>query len=230
VLGGVLLGAAPAPAAPAAPADDPAPPGFVLPEQVDLRNFTDADKVFLDKVKQAGLWEMPAGDQASRKGLGPRVREVGGLIASDHKVLDDDVERVAARFGYRLPTEPNVDQREWLKELNAKTGRDYDATFAQRLRYAHGVVYGAIANVRANSRNALMRLFAKQCEIFVHRHMSLLESTGEVDFDGLPPVNVPKGNLRAADMKNHPLTMIALFALTGAIGVVGVTRALRGTA
>jgi predicted outer membrane protein len=226
LIGILLLGGAPAQAA---PGDDPAPTGFELPENIDISNFSDTDKVFLQKVKQAGLWEIPMGNLAAQKGLSTRTKEVGKLIAADHVVLDDDVIRVAARFGYGLPTEATPEQKDWMKELTEKSGKAFDEAFAQRLRFAHGAVYGAIAQVRAGSRNPLMRAFAKQCEIFVHRHMTLLESTGEVNFDALPRPVVPKGNLRAADAKNQPLMLIAFFAVTGAIGVAGVARALRGT-
>jgi predicted outer membrane protein len=225
VLGLLLFATAPASAA---PGDEPGPAGFVIPEEVDVRNFSATDKVFLDKVKQAGLWEIPSGEWAEKKGVSERTRTVGRLIAADHRVLDDDVKRVAAQFGYRLPTAPSPDQQQWLDEMQAASGKEFDQVFAQRLRFAHGVVYGAIAQVRAHSRNELMRAFAKQCEIFVHRHMSLLDSTGEVNFDELPPAIVPKGNLRAADNRNKPLTLIALFTVTGAIGIAGVARALRG--
>jgi putative membrane protein len=225
LIGALLVGTSPSSAA---PGDEPGPAGFVLPEEIDNSNFSETDKIFLEKVKQAGLWEVPMGNLAAEKGLSERTKQVGKLIAADHVVLDDDVKRVAARFGVGLPAEATPEQKQWMEELREKTGKEFDQAFAQRLRFAHGVVYGAIAQVRAGSRNALMRAFAKQCEIFVQRHMTLLESTGEVDYHALPKPVVPKGNLRAADAKNQPLMLIALFAVTGAIGVAGVARALRG--
>jgi predicted outer membrane protein len=227
LLGALLfLGAAPASAD---PGDEDAPKSFVLPENADTADFGEADKVFLEKVKQAGLWETPMGELAEKKGLSQRTREVGKLIAADHRVLDDDVKRVAARFGHPLPSAATLEQQGWMAEINAASGKKFDELFAQRLRFAHGVVYGAIAQVRAFSRNALMRAFATQCEIFVARHMSLLESTNEVTMDAMPPAVVAKGNNRAADFKHQPLMMIAFFAVTGAIGVAGVAKALRGT-
>jgi hypothetical protein len=42
------------------PVNEPAPTGFVIPETVDVQEFASYDRVFLDKVKQAGLWEIPA--------------------------------------------------------------------------------------------------------------------------------------------------------------------------
>jgi len=210
------------------PVNEPAPTGFVIPETVDVQEFASYDKVFLDKVKQAGLWEIPSGDWAEKRGASDQTRIVGKLIAADHRVLDDDVKRVAARFTYTLPTKPTADQQMWLDEMQAAKGKDFDRIFAQRLHFAHGLVYQAIADVRAHSRNPLMRAFAKQCEIFVNRHMALLESTGEVDFNTLPKPVIPKGNLRAADNRTKPMMFIALFAVTGAIGIAGVARALRG--
>jgi putative membrane protein len=223
---GLVLGGSPAQAA---PGDEDAPKPFVLPENIDTANFNDGDKVFLEKVKQAGLWEIPMGELAEKKGLSERTRTVGRLIADDHVVLNDDVKRVAERFGHPLPSEATLEQQGWMAEITAANGKKFDELFAQRLRFAHGVVYGAIAQVRAFSRNALMREFAKQCELFVHRHMSLLESTNEVDMDAMPPAVVGKGNNRSQDFQNQPLMMIAFFAVTGAIGVAGVVRGLRGT-
>jgi putative membrane protein len=227
LFGGLLvLSGAPASAA---PGDEDAPKPFVLPESADTANFNEADMIFLEKVKQAGLWEIPMGELAEKKGLSKRTKEVGKLIADDHRVLNDDVKRVAERFGHPLPSEATLEQQGWMKEINAANGKKFDELFALRLRFAHGVVYGAIAQVRAFSRNPLMRDFAKQCEIFVHRHMSLLESTNEVDMAAMPPAVVGKGNNRAQGFKDQPLMMIAFFAVTGAITVAGVVRGLRGT-
>jgi predicted outer membrane protein len=223
---GLLLGGSPAQAD---PGDEDAPKSFVLPENPDTSDFGEADKVFLDKVKQAGLWEIPMGRLAEQKGLSKRTKEVGKLIANDHVVLDDDVTRVAAVFGHPLPSQASLQQQGWMDEIRGASGKKMDELFAQRLRLAHGVVYGAIAQVRAFSRNALMREFAKQCEAFVARHMSLLESTNEVNMDAMPPAVVAKGNDRAEGFKKQPLMAIAFFVVTGAIGLAGVVRGLRGT-
>jgi hypothetical protein len=223
---GLVLGGSPAQAA---PGDENRPKPFVIPENADTSNFGEADKMFLEKVKQAGLWEIPMGELAEEKGLSKRTKEVGALIAGDHRVLDDDVIRVAARFGHPLPKEATLEQQGWMDEISGAKGKKLDELFAQRLRLAHGVVYGAIAQVRAFSRNQLMRDFAVQCELFVARHMSLLESTGEVDMTAMPPAVVAKGNNRAQGFKDQPLLAIAFFAVTGAIGVAGVVRGLRGT-
>lgn len=140
------------------------------------------DKELMAKVKQAGLWEIPVGEQAQTRGSRQSVKEAGRKIAAEHAVLDRDVVAVAERLGYTLPTNPSPQQQEWMNELAGVSGEAFDLTFANRLRAAHGKVFSVIATVRANTGNQLIREFAARSMAFVSRHMGYLESTGLVDY------------------------------------------------
>ncbi len=67
-----------------------------------------------------------------------------------------------------------------MAEISGKTGEAFDRTWADRLRAAHGTVFGLIAEVRAGTRNGTIRDFAQQANNIVMKHMTLLESTGYV--------------------------------------------------
>ncbi|MCP2338478.1 DUF4142 domain-containing protein [Actinomadura rupiterrae] len=138
------------------------------------------DRILLVKVRQAGLWEMPAGQQAAQRASDPRVKRVGDMIMSQHLRLDADVRGTAQKLGVILPNQPNTDQQRWLKELSGKFGADYDRDFVFRLRAAHGKVFAVIAQVRAQTQNSEIRAFAERAMTFVNTHMRLLESTGLV--------------------------------------------------
>ena len=142
----------------------------------------DIDRTLLVKVHQASLWEMPTGLQAQSRAASPRVKEVGKILAADHVELDRQDREIAAKLGVRLPTKPNADQQGWLAELAGESGSPYDRTFVLRLRFAHGQVFAAIAVVRASTTNSLTREFAEHCHDVVLKHMTLLESTGLVDY------------------------------------------------
>ncbi|MQY02474.1 DUF4142 domain-containing protein [Actinomadura macrotermitis] len=142
--------------------------------------LSEEDRTLLVKVRQAGLWEMPAGQQAQQRAASPRVKEVAGMIMEQHMRLDADTRATAQRLNVILPTEPNADQKGWLREMSGKFGADYDRTFVLRLRAAHGKVFGVIALVRAHSKNTEIRAFAERAMKFVNNHMRLLESTGLV--------------------------------------------------
>jgi predicted outer membrane protein len=138
------------------------------------------DRTLVVKVRQAGLWEIPAGQQAQQRAKAPRVREVAQVIWTQHVQLDADTRAVAEKLGVVIPNEPNGSQKSWLREMSGKFGNDFDKTFVLRLRAAHGKVFAIIAQVRAQSENSVIRAFAERAMKFVNTHMSLLESTGLV--------------------------------------------------
>lgn len=159
-----------------------------------------ADRDLLVKVRLAGLWEMPASEMAVAKGSSAKVREVGTKIGPQHAILDDLVTKAAARLGVPLPTEPTAEQKGWLAEMQRASGGQFDLVFTARLRAAHGKVFPLIASVRAGTRNEVVRELAAQANAFVLTHITLLESTGLVDYESLPlpPAPAPAAAAAAA--------------------------------
>ncbi|GHA19134.1 hypothetical protein GCM10010372_18450 [Streptomyces tauricus] len=143
------------------------------------------DREFVTKVRLAGLWELPAGQQAEERGTTRSVRTAGEHLVEGHTFLDARVRSVAARLGLELPNQPSEQQRAWLATLSAAWGEEYDRQFANILRAAHGKVFGLVAQVRANTRNSLVRGLADDANTTVLDHITVLEATGLVDFDAL---------------------------------------------
>ncbi|MFD8419991.1 DUF4142 domain-containing protein [Streptomyces sp. NPDC059466] len=143
------------------------------------------DREFVTKVRLAGLWELPAGRQAEERGTTTAVRTAGAHLVEGHTFLDARVRDVAARLGLELPNRPNAQQRGRLATLEAAHGTDYDRKFANLLRAAHGKVFAVVAQVRANTRNSLVRGLADDANTTVLDHIKVLEATGYVDFDAL---------------------------------------------
>ncbi|WP_155059364.1 DUF4142 domain-containing protein [Streptomyces blattellae] len=143
------------------------------------------DRDFVTKVRLAGLWELPAGRQAQQKGTTPAVRTAGQHLVEGHAFLDERVRDVASQLGLALPNEPTDQQQERLATLNAAQGVSYDREFANILRRAHGDVFTLVAQVRASTRNSLVRALADDANTTVLDHITVLEATGYVDFDAL---------------------------------------------
>ncbi|WP_434445905.1 DUF4142 domain-containing protein [Lentzea sp. E54] len=156
-----------------------------------------ADRDFMNRVKQAGLWEKPAGDMGKAKRPDqPKIQEACKHLIEGHTLLDNVVNRAGVLLGHTLPTEASDEQKGWLAEMDAATGDEFDAVFANRLRAAHGKVYAYSAQIRAGTKNELIRILSTQAMITVFDHMKVLEDTGRVDFAGLespqplaPPTN-----------------------------------------
>ena len=163
--------------------------GVTLQTEEPALTATDIDLVV--KVRLAGLWEIPAGKMAMTKGVAPRVRQIGQMIASQHVRLDALDRAAAKEVGVAIPDQPTAEQRRWLDEMTDAKGTDFDDIFVQRLRAAHGKIFPAIGVVRATTENDTVRKLAQSANAFVMTHLTLLESTGLVRYDELPKAAAP---------------------------------------
>ncbi|MGW2818073.1 DUF4142 domain-containing protein [Streptomyces sp. NPDC001415] len=143
------------------------------------------DRDFVTKVRLAGLWEGPAGQQAQQRAPSAAIKAAGDHLVMGHAALDQHDRDVAAKLGIELPSQPNAQQQGWLRQLTADTGTAYERDFANLLRAAHGKVFALVAQVRATTRNSLVRDLATDANNTVLDHMTMLEATGLVDFDAL---------------------------------------------
>ncbi|MGI5246012.1 DUF4142 domain-containing protein [Dactylosporangium sp. CA-139066] len=189
-----------------------------------------ADREFLTKVRQAGLWEGPAGQMAQGRAADERVKEVGKQLAADHIGLDQQVRQVSAQLGVPLPDKPSDEQQGWLDELTSKTGADFDLAFANRLRAAHGKVFALVSSIRSGTRNDVVRTFAQTAVNVVMKHMTLLESIGNVDFGALPTPGLPAAAPTQANPAGawRPDAVWAVAGLALVVGAVAAFRIYRG--
>ena len=210
-----------APGAPASSAAAPAPADLSL-----------ADRDLVTRVRLAGLWEIPAGRMAAKKGVNPRVRQVGAQISSQHERLNALVVAAAQRLNVILPDEPNADQQSWLQEMQLARGEQFDQVFVDRLRVAHGKIFPAVAAVRVSTLDPVVRGLASNANDFVLQHLTLLESTKLVDYERLPaPADAGAPSLAdyrpRAPARGQPARFTAawiLLALAAVTGLLGLLR------
>ncbi|MEU0536078.1 DUF4142 domain-containing protein [Amycolatopsis tolypomycina] len=194
-------------------------PGSASLAQTGSTAISDTDAVLLTKVRQAGLWEMPSGMMAMEKGS-PIVQKVGFAIMMDHGRLDVATRALSQKLNSPVPDQPSEEQRGWLAEqMAAAPGPEFDRVFANRLRAAHGAVFAVLAQLRAGTRNDDVRAFATVGNQAVMRHMTMLESTGMVDYTALPApavstTSAPVGEPLGLDTSQIAV-VAALFLLLG---------------
>ncbi|MFJ7271041.1 DUF4142 domain-containing protein [Streptomyces sp. NPDC099050] len=192
--------AAPAPGSASAPADDDG--AGVM--NTAFGPLTPQDREFVRKVRLAGLWELPAGSQAQERGTRKSVRTAGEHLVEGHTELDRRVLEVGEALGVELPDRPSGQQQAWLDQLDRAQGGTYERLFVQLLRRAHGKVFTLVAQVRAQTRNSVVRELATDANATVLDHIAVLEASGLVDFEGLadsPPTAVPPADPSPTDTR-----------------------------
>lgn len=209
------------PAAWLAFADQPAP------SQPSAAPLDSRDREFLTVIRFVNLWEIPMGQLAAERGNSQKTKEVGATLAEDHIQLNSTVETLAGQFGVPLPDQPTSQQQGWMAEISSKSGDEFDRTFANRLRAAHGSVFGLVAEVRAGTRNDVIRGFAQQANNVVMKHMTLLEGTGHVMPTGMfseassRTPNNPENSLSRSD-----LVLAAVLGTIVLVATLGFVRTI----
>jgi predicted outer membrane protein len=142
---------------------------------------TEVDKTFLVKVRQAGLWEIPAGRLAQTHASSDAVRRAGLHLIDGHSKLDQLVREDAKILGVAIPDEATPEQQGFVQQLENAHGAEFDRLFANLLRASHGKIFATIGEVRAATQNDLIRRHARQANQTVLDHLEVLEDTGLVD-------------------------------------------------
>ncbi|WP_055528417.1 DUF4142 domain-containing protein [Streptomyces graminilatus] len=144
-----------------------------------------SDRDLIVRVRLAGLWELPAAEKAMARSNSPAVKDAADHLLVGHTDLDERVRKVATQLGVELPNQPNEQQQGFLAQMDAAQGDTFDRTWANLLRSAHGKIFPAIGAVRNNTRNSLVRQLATDTNQTVLDHITMLEKTGQVDFEGI---------------------------------------------
>ncbi|MCZ4125740.1 DUF4142 domain-containing protein [Streptomyces sp. H39-S7] len=142
--------------------------------------MTDLDRTFLTKVRQAGLWEMPAGRLAQTHASSEAIKRAGMHLLEGHSKLDQLAREDSAALNVPIPDQATAEQQGWVTQLENARGPAFDQLFVDLLRASHGKIFITIAEVRAATKNTLLRRLATQTNNTVQDHMEVLEDTGLV--------------------------------------------------
>ncbi|WP_171110266.1 MULTISPECIES: DUF4142 domain-containing protein [Streptomyces] len=162
--------------------------------------LTEADRDFVVKVRSAGLWEYPLGEMAMERGTTPEMKEAGAHLIVGHAGLDATCRRIAPELGITLPNQATPQQQQFVATVDAETGKQFDITAVNIMRVTHGQIFPAIAKIRANTKNTLVRTLADQANDTVLDHITVLEKTGMVNYEQVllqqtTPPKLPKDQL-----------------------------------
>jgi predicted outer membrane protein len=159
------------------PSAQPAAPGSEVTTAGDL---SELDKTLLAKVRQANLWEAPAGRLAQTHASSEAVKRAGLHLMEGHSKLDSMVRDTAEALNVTIPNEATAEQLALLRQLQNASGAEFDKLFANILRASHGKVFVTIGQVRATTKNSQVRAFAGQANSTVLDHQNALDDTGLV--------------------------------------------------
>jgi putative membrane protein len=139
-----------------------------------------ADQNFAVDAANAGMTEVQAGQLAEQKGMEKEVKDYGRMMVRDHTEAADRLKAIASTKNITLPAAISPDMQKNLDDLQAKTGKDFDKAYLDRMVSDHKKVISAFEDESKNGSDADIRAFADSTLHTLRHHLDEAEKCSKM--------------------------------------------------
>ena len=140
------------------------------------------DKRLLENTAQSGYSEIEGSKLALDKTKSPKIRAYAQRMIKDHGTMQKDLEALAKRKGFELPTEPSLAQRAQLKALGALNGTEFEKMYSSHIAIAgHDNTVLAFQNATTQTEDPDVQAFAKKHIGMLRDHLDGARQIGPTD-------------------------------------------------
>jgi len=137
-------------------------------------SFSDADKAFVAKVSQGGMYEVELGKLAETKATAQDVKDSGNTEAHDHMLVGDKLKSIVEANGMQFPTGLNAEFQARLDKMSALPADQFDAAYIADMKKIHNADGAAFAKESTGGSNPDLKAFAAETYRIVQRHLGEL--------------------------------------------------------
>ena len=134
-----------------------------------------ADRDFVGKVSQGGLYEVEAGKVAAMHGVTPAVKDFGLLESQDHEGVNAQLKKIAAATGVSITPGLNAEFSQRLAKLKAVPAAQFDAYYIDDMKQIHNKDYGLFAK-QGDEGTQPYKDFARLTAVLVKAHLGWLNT------------------------------------------------------
>jgi putative membrane protein len=134
-----------------------------------------ADRAFVAKVSQGGLYEVEAGKVAAMRGTVAAVKDFGLLESQDHEGVNSELKRIAGMTDVSIVPGLNAEFSQRLAKLKAVPAAQFDSYYISDMKQIHNNDEGLFAK-EAEDGSTPYKLFAHQTAVLVKAHLGWLNT------------------------------------------------------
>jgi len=134
------------------------------------------DTVFVDSVSQGGRYEVVASTLAERRAMAPDVRDLATAEVHDHELVNAKLKKIAEGVGIPIAPQLTAEFQERLAMLRAASPAGFDEAYIEDMKQIHDKDEKLFAKEAMDGTGAF-KLFAKQTDLIVKRHIGALHGT-----------------------------------------------------
>ena len=137
------------------------------------------DTEFRTKAAQGGMAEVALGQLAVNKASDPKVKEFGQRMVDDHGKANEELKSIAQRDGESLPSESSKGQQDMAQKLGQKSGKDFDAAYAQMMVKDHEEDVALFKKEASSGQDPEMKQFASKTLPTLEEHLKMAKALPE---------------------------------------------------
>lgn len=137
-----------------------------------------ADKAFVAKVSQGGMFEVEASKLVAQKAATQDVKDIGNTEVHDHSLVGDKLKSIASSADLEIADKLNADFQGQLDKLGSLSGPAFDNAYIASMDRIHAKDGAAFAHEARFGRNTRLREFAAETHRIVQRHIGALHGAG----------------------------------------------------
>ena len=92
-----------------------------------------ADRKFIQKAAEGGMFEVEIAQLAASKATDPAVKSFASMLVDEHSKANNELVQLANARKVELPAAPPRGKRKDIEKLGKKTGADFDSAFVREV-------------------------------------------------------------------------------------------------
>jgi putative membrane protein len=136
--------------------------------------FSAADKAFVAKVSQGGMFEVELAKVAETKASSQDLKDQANTEEHDHTLVGDKLKSIMEANGMEFPTALNAQFQARLDKLSALSGAAFDSAYLHTMEEIHHIDGAAFKQESTGGSNPDLKSFAAETYRIVLRHLGEL--------------------------------------------------------
>jgi putative membrane protein len=137
-------------------------------------SFSPADKAFVAKVSQGGMFEVELAKVAETKATTQDLRDQANTEEHDHTLVGNKLKSIMEANGLEFPTALNAEFQARLDKISALSGAAFDASYLKTMEEIHHIDGAAFKQESTGGSNPDLKSFAAETYRIVLRHLGEL--------------------------------------------------------
>jgi putative membrane protein len=151
--------------------------GFApLSASADDTEVSNADRAFVAKVSQGGMFEVEASRVAAEKGGRQDIADIGFTEVHDHQLVGAKLRSIATSAGISVEPTLNAEFQQRLDRLRGLSGKAFDNAYIKEMDAIHDADGAAFAEEARSGGHPALRDFAAETVLIVKRHLGALHA------------------------------------------------------